>query len=72
MKARIVLANRDSFTARLLSLRQDRGLTRYAIARLADLAPSHYTRIESGECDPQLDTVRRLAAALKVRLDELV
>lgn len=61
-----------SFPARLLVLRERAGLTRYALARRAGLAPIHLTRIEQGLCDPKTATVQRLAAALGVEVAELI
>lgn len=57
---------------RLTALREARGLTRYALARLAGLGPIHYTRIELGKCEPTVPTLRKLAAALGVDVKELV
>ena len=48
----------------LRRLREDAGVTRMAVARVAGVDPSLVSRVESGEVDPTLETYARLAAAL--------
>ena len=51
--------------------REHRGLTQEALAAAAGVGKSHVSRIESGRKTGTLDTLRRLAAALRVDLDDL-
>jgi len=41
-----------------------RGVTRYAIAKLAEMPRSQLTRIATGETVPRLDTAARIAKAI--------
>lgn len=52
-------------------LREERGLTKEALAHAAGLTTSGYVRIESGASAPGWSTVRRLAAALEVTMAKL-
>jgi transcriptional regulator with XRE-family HTH domain len=56
---------------RLRSLRLERYLTQHELADLAGLHELTLQRIESGKAAPFGKTVRRLAAALGVRPDQL-
>lgn len=61
-----------SFAKRLHALRKEQGLTQKA---LADMAGTHLTQIqryESGETQPNLDALKKLALALHVTTDTLV
>jgi transcriptional regulator with XRE-family HTH domain len=52
-------------------LRTEAGLTQNALARLIELDPGQFSRIEKGEGNPQWGTVRRIAIGLGVTLVEL-
>jgi DNA-binding XRE family transcriptional regulator len=54
------------------SLRSDHGLTIEGLAHAADLHPTYVSGIERGRNNPSLETLRRLAAALGVRLSEVI
>jgi transcriptional regulator with XRE-family HTH domain len=57
----------------LKTLRTARGLTQVALARKAKMQQTYVAQLESGvEANPTLDTLRRLAKALKVTVGELV
>jgi Zn-dependent peptidase ImmA (M78 family)/DNA-binding XRE family transcriptional regulator len=56
----------------LLRLRKETGLTQAALAEAADLSRQGYQALERGRSEPQVATLRRLAAALGVPLKELV
>lgn len=56
---------------RLREIRQKRGLSQNALAVKAELHPSSVSRIECGRHEPTLDTLRALAAVLRVKLDTL-
>lgn len=57
---------------KLVMLRQDKGLSQRALAKLSNVTNVTIARIESGVYDPRLSTLRRLAQALKVRVADLV
>ena len=57
---------------KLKRLRAERGMTQETLAKRAGLARVHIARLESGNYDPALSTVQRLAKALKVKVGELV
>lgn len=50
----------------IASLREQAGLTRNALARLAGVDRAHLVKIESGLGEPGLGTARRIFAALGV------
>jgi DNA-binding XRE family transcriptional regulator len=70
LRQRDALAKRVGTRAR--ELRKARGLTQDAIARVLGIAPSNYSRLESGRHAPTGDTLVKLAAALRVPLQTLV
>lgn len=53
-------------------LRVKRGMTQEVLSGLAGIARSHLAMIENGSKSPNVDTLWRLAAALDLRLSELV
>lgn len=53
-------------------LRVKRGMTQEVLSGLAGIARSHLAMIENGAKSPNVDTLWRLAAALGLRLSELV
>ena len=53
-------------------LRVKRGMTQEVPSGLAGIARSHLAMIENGSKSPNVDTLWRLAAALDLRLSELV
>lgn len=55
----------DGMGERLASLRTERGLTKAALARLVNLSPSAYAKIENGG-QTGIDTLEKLADALCV------
>jgi transcriptional regulator with XRE-family HTH domain len=60
------------FHARLVSLRKERGLTQQALAELVEMHISQIRRYESGQSQPTLDAIRKLARALSVSADMLL
>ena len=58
-------ATTDSMGARLASVRIERGLTKAALARLADLSPSSFAKIENGG-QTGVDVLEALAKPLGV------
>lgn len=60
-----------SFPDRLIALRKLRGLTQEGLGGIANLTKLQIHRYERGGSQPTLETLRRLATALKVSIDEL-
>ena len=60
------------FHERLAVLRKERGLTQRALAEMVELHISQIRRYESGQSQPTLDAIRRLAVALSVSADMLL
>lgn len=60
-----------TFAARLRELRQARELTIRGLADLVRLSFQHVSRLESGDGDPSLATLTRLADAFGCSLDHL-
>ena len=58
------------FSEELRRQRESRGLTRKALAGLANVDPSTMTRLENGERGPSREVVERLAGALSASLTE--
>ena len=61
-----------NFHERLVLLRKERGLTQQALADLVGMHISQIRRYESGQSQPTLDAIRRLAVALSVSADMLL
>ena len=61
-----------SFAQRLHALRKDRSLTQRALAQVSDTHLTQIQRYESGETQPTLTALRKLAVALNVTADTLV
>ena len=64
-------SRRGDLSATLRALRKARGMTLGDLARTVSLSKSALSQIESGKIDPSLDTLRRLAEALKITLASL-
>ncbi|MFQ5653326.1 MAG: helix-turn-helix domain-containing protein [Planctomycetota bacterium] len=56
---------------RLASARLQRSLSQGTAARLAGIAPSYLSRIETGKVHPTFRTVLRIATALRLPLDQV-
>jgi transcriptional regulator with XRE-family HTH domain len=56
----------------IAALREARGQTQQAIARLAGIPRATWTNLESGAANPTLAVLVKVAAALQVRLEELI
>jgi transcriptional regulator with XRE-family HTH domain len=54
------------FAALLRRLREDRGMTRYRLAKLAGVTVEGVCKLEEGGTDPRLSTVLKLAEGLGV------
>jgi transcriptional regulator with XRE-family HTH domain len=60
------------FHQRLIALRKERGLTQQALADLVEMHISQIRRYESGQSQPTLDAIRKLAITLSVSADMLL
>ena len=56
---------------RLANARLRRGLSQGTVARLARLDPSYISRIETGRVTPTIRTLRRVADAMHVPIEEI-
>jgi transcriptional regulator with XRE-family HTH domain len=57
----------------LKKLREKKGLSQDRLAKLADIANNTIIKIERGEnINPRLDTLKKIAKALKVKVDDLI
>ena len=54
------------------ALRTEKGLSQEVLSGLAGIARSHLSMIETGEKQPNFETIWRLATALDMRPHELV
>ena len=63
---------RQRMVRRLVSLREDRGLSQTTLAAKAGISREYLWRLETGRQDPTLGTLERLAKALKVKVTELL
>jgi DNA-binding XRE family transcriptional regulator len=52
--------------------REHRGLTVSALAEMAGIAQPYLSQIETGKREGTLQTMKKIAAALRVKLDDLV
>lgn len=62
----------DHLADNLRGLRDSRGLTQADVAKLAELPRATYANLESGGANPTLTVLAQIAAALHVRIDELL
>ncbi len=60
------------FAQRLAAFRKERGLTQQALADRVQVHLTQINRYETGDSQPTLDVIRRLAIALTVTADELI
>ena len=57
----------------LKKLREKKGLSQDRLAKLADIANNTIIKIEQGEnINPRLDTLKKIAKALEVSVDNLI
>mgnify|MGYP001600593859 len=63
----------SNITKTLRKLRETKGLSQEKLARLADVANNTIIKIEAGKNqNPTLDTLRKVAKALNVSIDDLI
>lgn len=57
---------------RCRALRHESGLSQLDMVRSHDFSLAHYQKIERGDLDPRVSTLRKLANAYNVTLSELL
>ncbi len=67
-----VASTADHLAANLRQLRESRGLTQAQIARIAGIPRPTWAHLESGAGNPTLAILIKVAAALQVRVEELI
>jgi len=67
------MSNNQNLAKNITQLRKAKGLSQEKLARLADVANNTLIKMESGENqNPTLDTLKKVAKALNVSVDELI
>lgn len=62
----------STISKNLRKLREDKGLSQEKLARLSDVANNTVVKIEAGKNqNPTLDTLKKIAKALNISIDEL-
>ena len=56
----------------LKEIRLARGMTQEELAKKTGVSQSQIARYENGDCEPTLDTLRKLSKELNCTLDELI
>jgi len=60
---------RVAFALHLRRLRMKKGLTQSEVARRLGISQQAYAKLETPNCNPSLDTIKRLSDALHVEID---
>ena len=67
------MSSNQNLAKNITQLRKAKGLSQEKLARLADVANNTLIKMESGENqNPTLDTLKKVAKALEVSVDELI
>lgn len=67
------MSNNQNLAKNIERLRKAKGLSQEKLARLADVANNTLIKMESGENEnPTLETLKKVAKALEVSVDELI
>ena len=67
------MSNNQNLAKNIERLRKAKGLSQEKLARLADVANNTLIKMESGENkNPTLETLKKVAEALEVSVDELI
>ena len=67
------MSNNQNLAKNIERLRKTKGLSQERLARLADVANNTLIKMESGEnINPTLETLKKVAKALEVSVDELI
>jgi transcriptional regulator with XRE-family HTH domain len=67
-----VIPNVGDLGSNLRAARKKLGLTQEQVAERSGVHPTEVSRIEAGKRDPQVSTLRKLAAAVEVSPGELL
>lgn len=57
---------------RIKTIRQEKGLSQYELAKRADISQSFLSYIEKGEKSPTVRTLEKITKAVEIPLEELV
>jgi len=67
------MSNNQNLSKNVKRLREAKGLSQEKLARLADVANNTLIKMETGEnINPTLETLKRVAKALDVSVDDLI
>jgi len=67
------MSKNENLSKNIMRLRKQKGLSQEKLARLSDVANNTIIKMESGENDnPTLETLRKVAKALDVSVDNLI
>ncbi|MEW5907914.1 MAG: helix-turn-helix transcriptional regulator [Patescibacteria group bacterium] len=67
------MSSNQNLAKNITKLRKAKGLSQEKLARIADVANNTLIKMESGENqNPTLDTLKKVAKALEVSVDELI
>ena len=67
------MSNNQNLSKNVKHLREAKGLSQEKLARLADVANNTLIKMETGENkNPTLETLKRVAKALEVSVDDLI
>ncbi|OGE30546.1 hypothetical protein A2631_00040 [Candidatus Daviesbacteria bacterium RIFCSPHIGHO2_01_FULL_44_29] len=67
------MSNNQNLAKNIERLRKAKGFSQEKLARLADVANNTLIKMESGEnINPTLETLKKVAKALEVSVDELI
>jgi ribosome-binding protein aMBF1 (putative translation factor) len=64
--------NNDSFGKRVRKLRRTLDMSQEELANKIETSRSYISALEHDEYEPKLETMKKVAKALKIKLDELV
>lgn len=63
---------KTKFGLRVKELREDRGLTQYALAPLAGVSRTYLADVERGVRNASLETIGKIAKGLDISIEELM
>jgi len=67
------MSNNQNLSKNVKHLREAKGLSQEKLARLADVANNTLIKMETGENkNPTLETLKKVAKALEVSVDDLI
>lgn len=63
---------RKELGKKLKNVRKKKKLTQAQVAKMAEIQPNYYSRIERGEENPSFEILNDIAKALKVKLSDIL